>query len=158
MLCPSYSDANLKRAFDNPACEGPGVFERLFPPTQVYATYGIIWVQGATVGSGTQQNPFWHYAGSGPWRGDFVTTRLPAVLRPAETALITDGFTGVTGGKQPGNYGVSVGCDGAEMHQGGTNLIFLDGHAKWIAGNSERYLKQRADGKWFVLYYTYDME
>lgn len=45
------------------------------------------------------------------------------------------------------------------MHQGGGNHIFLDGHARWIARNSERYLARRAsDGAWYKRYYAYSIE
>jgi prepilin-type processing-associated H-X9-DG protein len=157
MVRPAYSEAKLRKALDAPGCGGPGFCDPFFPAWHVFTTYGIAYPAGV-FGNGTQQTPFFNFPGSGRRGSEFVTTRLPAVVRPAETVIITDGLTGTTGGSRRGFWIMDVGCQAAEMHQGGGNHVFLDGHAKWIAGQSQRYLKQGADGKWFALYYTYDME
>ncbi|MCS6830788.1 MAG: hypothetical protein RMM08_03895 [Armatimonadota bacterium] len=49
-----------------------------------------------------------------------------------------------------------MGCEAANAHQGGGTHIFVDGHAKWIARNSERYLLQDASGCWYKRYYAVD--
>ena len=51
---------------------------------------------------------------------------------------------------------VKWGCDAANSHNGGGNLAFVDGHAKFIRGNSERYEDQDAQGCWYKRYYTID--
>jgi prepilin-type N-terminal cleavage/methylation domain-containing protein/prepilin-type processing-associated H-X9-DG protein len=170
MRCPSYSEANFLKAADIPECGG-GYYGMRLPATHVFATYGIAWPDPVLVGNGTQPNPYRHSAGSGlalpvgglPTGSDlsrvfFVQVRLAAVVRPAETAMLTDALTWVTGGRRPGLWQEGFGCEGAEAHSGGGNIGFFDGHAKWIARNPERYLKQRADGKWFDLYFAYDIE
>jgi prepilin-type processing-associated H-X9-DG protein len=108
----------------------------------------------APAGTGTQQDPYYQYPGSYVSATTATTTTLPQVLRPADTALLSDGMSWIGGGYILHTFG----CEAAEMHQSGGNFIFLDGHAKKINRNAERYLKQRADGKWFKLYFTYSME
>ena len=36
-------------------------------------------------------------------------------------------------------FGTTMGCESANAHHGGGNHVFVDGHAKRIARNSERY-------------------
>ena len=47
-----------------------------------------------------------------------------------------------------------MGCEGAKAHDEGGNFLFFDGHSRYIHRNAERYLEQRADGK----YFTFGME
>ena len=77
------------------------------------------------------------------------------MLHPADTAIVSDAITGVG---RVGGLGIAFGCEAAKMHQEGGNFIFLDGHSHRIAKNAERYIKQRPDGRWFEIYFTYDME
>jgi hypothetical protein len=80
---------------------------------------------------------------------------LAQVTQPARTVLITDGLVAMSSyPNQP--IGVFYGCEAANSHLGGGTHIFVDGHAKWIRGNSERYLDQGADGCWYKRYYTID--
>jgi len=41
MVCPSYSDASLKAAANDPDCDGPGGLDAYFPLLHTFATYGI---------------------------------------------------------------------------------------------------------------------
>jgi len=157
LRCPSYSEDRYARSAQ--ACEGPRAGFNYLPPREIFATYGIAGPDATVGGTGTESNPFSHTPGSGYAGSRFVNVTLPMLWRPAEAVIITDALTIAPGGPHAKGRGfMSFGCVAAGMHQGGGNHIFLDGHARWIAGNSLRYLKQRADGKWFVLYYTYDME
>ncbi len=154
--CPSYSDGKLMEAADSPDCDGPGALAPYFPPTERYADYGIAWHQASMVGSGTQVDPYWQFPGSfayPPANGP-VTRTLAEIKRPAETALVTDGITIVGGGY----FVITFGCEAAAMHTGGGNHVFLDGHAKWLARNSERYLAQTSTGAWYKRFYCFPLE
>lgn len=54
-----------------------------------------------------------------------------------------------------GYLATAYGCEAASAHRDGGSFAFIDGHSRWIARDSERYLKQRADGRWFKQYLTY---
>ena len=84
-----------------------------------------------------------------------ITGSLGEISRPAETAVVTDGVLFMT--NRP-DYSIifTWGCDAGNAHQGGGNHVFADGHAQWIARNSERYLQQDTSGCWFKKYYTID--
>jgi prepilin-type processing-associated H-X9-DG protein len=86
-----------------------------------------------------------------------LSVNLARVLRPAETAIVSDALTAYD---KTGNLFTSFGCESAGFHQNGANYIFLDGHAHKIVGNAERYLKQASNGNgtWFEQYFTYDLE
>jgi prepilin-type N-terminal cleavage/methylation domain-containing protein/prepilin-type processing-associated H-X9-DG protein len=154
--CPSYTDANLFKASDAPDCDGPGSLEQAFPPQEVYAHYGIVYQMNGVAGSGTQQDPYYEYAGSYGYPADQggLTRSLASVMRPAETALVGDGIT-LYGG---GYVVVTAGCEAGQMHQGGGNFVFLDGHAKRLTGNAERILDQQTDGSYYKRYFTVSME
>jgi prepilin-type N-terminal cleavage/methylation domain-containing protein/prepilin-type processing-associated H-X9-DG protein len=156
MVDPSYSEASLKNGANAAECDGPGGLDPYFPATQYYANYGMAFGMEKQGGTGTQADPLWRYPGSGIgyFTSAYVTNTIAAVARPAETAIISDGATWVGGGF----IVITFGCEAAEMHQGGGNFVFVDGHSKKIARNAERYLKQRSDGKWYKQYFTYDQE
>jgi prepilin-type N-terminal cleavage/methylation domain-containing protein/prepilin-type processing-associated H-X9-DG protein len=157
-VCPSFSQANIQKAAASVDCDNNdlGVY---FPAIEWWAHYGIALPDGTLQGDGSQVTPFYCNAGSynappGNTVSPPVTTSMAAVVRPAETALTADGATWVGGG-----YIVIVfGCEAAESHQQGGNFTFLDGHAKRIARNSQRYLAQRTDGKYFMRYHCYMCE
>ena len=92
------------------------------------------------------------------WSSGGLTRFLAEIRRPAETAFISDGITEVGGGF----FVIAMGCEAAEMHQQGGNHIFMDGHAKRIAKNNERYLRQSASipapNNWYKIYHSFDME
>ncbi|MCX6362007.1 MAG: prepilin-type N-terminal cleavage/methylation domain-containing protein [Armatimonadetes bacterium] len=153
---PGYSDAKLFEGADSVECDGPGGLAPYFPATARYADYGFAWHQAAMVGSGTQVDPYWQYPGSYayPAANGPVVRFLAEIKRPAETAIVTDGITNVGGGY----FIITFGCEAAAMHTGGGNHTFVDGHSKWLARNSERYLAQTASGAWFKRYFTFPLE
>jgi hypothetical protein len=79
---------------------------------------------------------------------------LAEIRRPAETVIISDGFTGIL--KNGSTFSTLMGCEAANAHHGGGTHIFIDGHAQWSAGNSERYLERDAGGCWYKKYYAID--
>lgn len=155
MRCGSWTDAKIRAAANAAGCQS---LDAAFAaqPVLIWAHYGIALPEPTMTGSGTQQDPFTHRPGSGVTGALDVTVSLSQILRPADTAFISDGVTmGVLGGVAA----VSAwGCQGAQMHRDGTNYIFLDGHAKWLKGNAESYLQQDASGRYFRRYFTFDME
>lgn len=166
MACPSFSVATWLKGMAATDCDGQATADVWGPAvtnvTEFWANYGIAFDMPDVQGSGTQADPYFQFPGSRaydaattgdsryPW-----TVSLASVVRPAETSLISDGVTFWT---NTFGAGTTEGCEASYAHQEGGNLVFLDGHAKRIARNNERYLSQRKDGKWFKTYHTYSME
>jgi len=78
---------------------------------------------------------------------------LGQVNRVAETAFITDGFTGVVNAN---TFLTTVGCESASLYKGGGNVGFVDSHVKFVKGNNQRYQAQDSDGRWYMKYFTVD--
>lgn len=154
--CPSWDQERMRKASDAMDCNGPGAIDPYLPPLELYANYGIAFQMAGPYGAGTPQDPYGHFPGSlaYPPASGGLTRYMPEILRPADSAIIGDGATWVGGGF----FVIVFGCEAALMHQEGGNFIFLDGHAKRIARNAQRYMKQRADGRWFQQYFTFSME
>jgi prepilin-type N-terminal cleavage/methylation domain-containing protein/prepilin-type processing-associated H-X9-DG protein len=131
MACPSFKDALFRETANRPDCDGPGALDTWIPPKQYYANYGIGF--GVQFGGCTTTNPYAHFPGSDV---RVRTMGFAEVQRVADTVIITDGFTGII---QNGGFGTTMGCESAESHNKGGNMIFCDGHAKWLARNVERY-------------------
>jgi prepilin-type N-terminal cleavage/methylation domain-containing protein/prepilin-type processing-associated H-X9-DG protein len=152
MKCPSWSQERFIKAGNAADCNGAGTYDPYFPLLEHFSDYGIVFQDARLHGSGTQADPHYQFAGSLVYPApDGKTTYMAEVVRPAETALITDGVTGIGGGF----FIIGAGCEAADMHSGGGNHVFLDGHAKWIARNSQRYLERDAEGKYYQKYWTY---
>ena len=148
MKCPSYDGNKLKPAMDAADCDGTGAYEGWFPAKWYKANYGIGF--GSQFGSCTADAPYEHFAGS-----DVRThiMSLSEALRPAETVEVGDGFTGII---SSGGFGTTLGCESANMYTGGSNQVFLDSHAKWIARNAERYEDKDGAGCVYSRYFSYD--
>jgi hypothetical protein len=153
MRCPSFNEERFLATANRPDCDD-GELTYWFPPRQYFAHYGIGFGSAARADpseSCTRDYPYYHYAGN--------DVRYPplqmmgSIMRPAETVIVTDGYTGIT---VQGAVGTTMGCEAAESHQGGGSHVFVDGHAQWIARNSERYLAQDPGGCWYKKYYTID--
>lgn len=167
--CPSWSDSKIIAGWRQPDCYGTDLAEHQretnsFPVSAYYSTYGMVFgVQiedldngNADLGDGSQVSPYWLSAGSqlattdGAGRslpsGDY-TRRLNEIVRASENAIIGDGGTWIHLATPSSGYLITaLGCDGSQVHTQGSNLVFFDGHAKWIARNPERYLIQLQTG------------
>lgn len=148
MKCPSFNAATFRAAANLPDCDGAGALDAWIPARMYHANYGIGF--GITGGTGTQADPFYYFGGSAVGR---IIMPQSFVQRSAETVIVSDGFTGII---QSGGFGTTMGCEASNSHHGGGTHIFLDGHAKWIARNSERYLLQTSTGQWYKRYYSAD--
>jgi len=153
MACPSHNPANFSKAAAAADCDADPL-TGWYPPLWYHAHFGIGFGVNCENGcaAGTQADPYYHFAGSDV--RTHVMTQAE-VQRSAETVEVTDGMTGVLNNGSH-SFGTTMGCESANAHQGGGNHIFLDGHAKWVARNSERYLIQGTDGIWYKRYYTVD--
>ena len=159
LMCPSWSAAKHAIGMDKADCDGTGAVGSgstgWMPSVFNFADYGIAFAysnQGACGAS--QAAPCIGFPGAGPSGtapSGFTGLNLAAVVRPAETMNIGDGFTGRI---PAGGYGITFGCETIDRHQEGANYTFLDGHSKFLKGNVERYLAQDA-GVWFEKYLTY---
>lgn len=154
--CPGFKAAELINSGNQPDCDGAGTFDPSdFPPRQFYAQFGLIFPSPpGPQGSCTQADPYFNYTGSDPLFAG-IAGMLAEIRRPAETVIFTDGATWLT---NRANFAIAdyFGCEAATMHQGGGTHVFFDGHAKWIKGNSHRYLQQDASGCWFRQFYSFD--
>jgi prepilin-type N-terminal cleavage/methylation domain-containing protein/prepilin-type processing-associated H-X9-DG protein len=152
MACPSYNEARFLASVS----EWYGMDVRpMFPARAYHANYGIGFGYRTEYGyCGTQDAPGMYMAGSA-----VLDTPAPNVMylsqvsRSSESAIVTDGFTGVISN---GAVGVMMGGEATGAHAGGANVTFLDGHAKWLAGNPEKYIQQDENGCWYEKYFSVD--
>lgn len=156
MRCPSFDLTGFLATARRTDCYGPAGLDAKFPARQYYAHYGIgIGIHPNypfprnTNLCGTAARPDYFFAGTNLNRA----MTLPEVRRHAESAIVTDGFTGVA---KDGAVGVLMGCPSSERHQGGANLVFLDGHARWFSGNAERHTERDDRGCYYRKYFTID--
>lgn len=185
LLCPSFNAAKTQKASDAPLCDGTGApftghTGELFTasgqqntPANILAHYGIS--RNATFGStdpascypfNTSTYPYTHYAGSGytditAVNSPFITLSLAAVVAPASTCIVGEGWTTISiGGDTPAGVVRSrFGCEGHYRHKdSGANLTFLDGHAKYVTGDPENdHLKTLANGCKYEEFFAYDL-
>jgi len=157
--CPSYSEAKLREIFDRLGYSfifDPPYYPFSYEPDG--ATYGISY-PGTCDNLGTPDCPRYAWPGSG-WDGFHARwefRRLGDIRRPAETNLISEGITARTSSPFMGMpFVVGFANCGWGMHFEGQNLIFLDGHAKFVNGDPQRPVFQDPPGVWNGLYYSWD--
>jgi prepilin-type N-terminal cleavage/methylation domain-containing protein/prepilin-type processing-associated H-X9-DG protein len=160
MACRSFSQERLGEALDAADCWGEGGTDGWFPPHQYLAHYSVAYYfQG---GSGDwPTDPLYNWPGSGfDWSTGnpplMRTVSLAAVVAPARNAHLSDGFTATVREAGDWKMQVDLGCAGANSHREGCNLWFLDGHARYVKGNPERYIDRGADGRYYRRYFAYD--
>jgi prepilin-type N-terminal cleavage/methylation domain-containing protein len=156
-VCPSFNATDFERVATSPDCDGASYPDGLigWPPRQYYAHYGLVApIPAGPAGSCTHSDPHYYWTGSDPIYAG-ITGYLAQIQQTARTVLITDGVTYLSSAD---SYLIFVldGCEAANTHQGGGTHIFVDGHAKWLKGNSQRVLDRDADGCWYETYYTID--
>lgn len=164
---PTWSEQKWHDAANLPDCDGAGALDSWVPVKVVHSHFGMAFPANnvglhseswgsADASAGTQANPLYAFAGS--WLRQYVpantylnyTMSESEVQRVAETAEITDGFTGVIATT---GFGTTFGCENANMYKGGGNIGFIDGHVKFAKGNSERYLQQDNAGLWYKKFF-----
>jgi prepilin-type N-terminal cleavage/methylation domain-containing protein len=150
--CPSFHAAEYLNQGNKPDCDGAGFLDTWIPARQYWANYSIGFGGAGRGGACTPANPAYFFAGNDVRFPPMQT--VAAIRRPAETILISDGFTGIL--KNGATFSTLFGCEAANAHQGGATHVFVDGHARWIAGNSERHLERDATGCWYKKYYAID--
>ncbi len=151
MACPSFNESKFVEVANRPDCDNGALDSTWWPPKWYHANYGIGLGAAAHGGTCTNADPYYFFAGNDVRYTPIMG--LSMVNRPAETAIVTDGFTGVIAG---GGLGTTMGCEAAESHSGGGTHIFLDGHAKWLARNSQRYFDTDSSGCVYMRYYAVD--
>jgi len=168
---PTWDQEKWRKAANMDDCDGAGALDSWVPVRWVHSHFGITFPANnigwnpqawgpADATAGTPANPIYAFAGSylpraanSPTVALNHTMSLQQVGSPAETAFITDGFTGVIA---TGGFGLTTGCESASMYKGGGNVGFTDSHVKFVKGNNQRYLQQNASGQYFMKYYNWN--
>jgi prepilin-type N-terminal cleavage/methylation domain-containing protein len=150
--CPSFNAAEYLKQGNKADCGGAGFLDAWIPARQYWANYSIGFGRAGQGGACTLGSPHYFFAGNDVRYSPMQT--LAEIRRPAETILVSDGFTGIL--KFGPTFSTLFGCEAANAHQGGATHVFVDGHATWIAGNSESYLDRDPSGCWFKKYYSID--
>jgi prepilin-type N-terminal cleavage/methylation domain-containing protein/prepilin-type processing-associated H-X9-DG protein len=171
---PTWSESKWAAAANRDDCDGADAISAAsgwLPTKYVHSHYGLTLPFNSRVGAnflspasdadyGTPSNPDHYFAGSylpgtaGNGRlGRNSTMNLGSVTEVARTALVTDGFTGTIANK---GFGTSIGCEAASMYKGGGNVSYLDGHVKFVKGNSQRYIDQDSSGRYYMRFFTID--
>jgi prepilin-type N-terminal cleavage/methylation domain-containing protein len=158
--CPSFSLSGWHQSAAKPDCDNNDL-SAYFPATAIWANYGMAFGMNQLTGivsgttpcpsgtAGTAADPCGQLPGSNVYGTPYVTY-LAGIVRPSESALISDDLTMLG----QGYFLITFGCEGANTHQGGENLTFIDGHSKRITGNINRYETKSQDGTFF--YATYE--
>jgi prepilin-type N-terminal cleavage/methylation domain-containing protein/prepilin-type processing-associated H-X9-DG protein len=99
-------------------------------------------------GRGTPADPFYH------WPEPTVT--LATVKRPAETAVVADGWTTPSWTIVDGGPLAATLLDPRIRHSRGLNACFLDGHARWLPGAEFWRVSTDGAGFYWLHYGTVD--
>jgi prepilin-type N-terminal cleavage/methylation domain-containing protein len=165
-ICPSFNLTTWGLDSADPDCDNQNLLTN-FPVQDFYASYGMAFgttglesvITGAAYPACGQSpaNPCAQLPGSFgannalTGNGPDITTYLAQIVRPSETGLVSDDVSMIGGG----DFLIAFGCEGDNIHQGGENVMWMDGHAKRITGNINRYVTQRtSDGLWYCTYET----
>jgi prepilin-type N-terminal cleavage/methylation domain-containing protein/prepilin-type processing-associated H-X9-DG protein len=175
-FCPSFSLAAEAKGMDQADCDGNGTAGSgsagYIPPLAtapsyggqpgVLADYGIAFaLVGPTTGT-SPTNPYYNFPGTG-WIVDsggstehMQVQTLAGVVQTARTTNIGDNVTVFLTSRD--RIGTAFGCESRYIHKGatGSNFAFMDGHSKFIHGNSQDYVEQDSSGTWFMTYLTAD--
>src|SRR5947199_37311 len=83
-----------------------------------------------------------------------LDARISEIVRPRETALITDGVTWRDNNLQFGGqfFTTALGCEGTFMHVTSSNSLLADGHSAALPGNPEEIRVIGTDGNWIERY------
>ena len=176
---PGYNEANRRRAMENQNppgsgnydCDGANSSAGWVPPARYMSHYGISFF--ARWGAGTQADPYYAFPGAGSCKpggcaaggagclNGMNTLNMAALSRPAQTTNIGDGVGVVLLGPPHPAAGVGIGtthgCEAMYAHHDGGNFVFMDGHAKYVKGNIERYFTN-SNGFIFATYLAFDRE
>ena len=179
MVCPDKAESKLQEAADSAECDGDGTAgsNGFIPPKNGYylAYYAVAFGGncstpdacsanfGLSRDGKTKESPLFHYAGayfdtSLPkvnGRYQFVGQSLASINEAARTTIAADGPTVIRDGATR-RVTSGFGCEAAKVHTDGGNFTFMDGHAKYLKGNAERYVIQASDGLWYEQYFTFD--
>jgi prepilin-type processing-associated H-X9-DG protein len=168
-FCPSFSASGTAKAMDQADCDGDGSANSgangYIPGLGTAPNYGAgpgymshygiaFAITGGTGDS--PSDPLYDFPGSG-WVGNpstFQGRSFASIVEPARSTNISDGITVWLSTADA--IGTAMGCEARYRHKGesGGNFSFVDGHSKYLKGNSQRYVQQGADGKWFMTYHT----
>ena len=176
LFCPSFSADRTAKGMEQEDCDLAGSSKPYFPPKSTapdlgggpgyISHYGIAFAANHTEDySGDagckEADPYYDFPGSG-WTYDtagtyyFHARSLASVTEPARTTNISDGATVWLNDRD--RIGTMMGCEARYRHNGesGGNFTFIDGHSKYIIGNSQRYHDTDANGCIYMRYHSGD--
>jgi len=131
-------------------------------------------IAGVYGAAGSATNPCMEMPGNGPgipgtlqsakgdvWSGVFATNvTTTAIARPAETVVASDGITQIQqsqAGGVPTFVLYTFPGGGDQLHTGGGNYSFADGHSKRITRDPFGYVQFNSSGQYyFATYFTMD--
>jgi prepilin-type processing-associated H-X9-DG protein len=172
--CPSFNEGLFAKGMDQKDCDGNGTAGSgstgWIPPLSTapnlgggngyVAKMGIAFALSGGDGL-TPQTAWYNFPGSG-WiidgSGNYVMgqTTFAQIVNPARTTNMGDGVTLVLSDGS-NLIGTTFGCESRYLHKGGSgsNMAFMDGHSKFIIGNTQDYITND-NGFYYWTYLTLD--